>query len=61
MVSLREPRARRSVACIILSGACVGFVAYIALREVQGPGHVSTAYAIAALALAVLAFVWRDQ
>lgn len=56
---LREP-VRRSLMCAIFTAACMGCVGYIVVREVEGPGHVSTAYSVAALALAVLAYVWKE-
>lgn len=59
MVAFRE-RTRRSVACVIYSCLAVAFVFGILVAESRGD-DASPAFGLAAVALSVLALVWRDQ
>jgi hypothetical protein len=60
MVAFREPRARRSVACVLWTGNAAAASLYVLVGEVTG-SPASPAFGLIAVALAVLAFVWRDQ
>ena len=60
MVAFREPRARRSVACVLWTGNATACALFVLVREIAG-SPASPAFGLIAVALSVLALVWRDQ
>lgn len=57
---LREPRARRSVACALWTGNATALIAYAIAREFFQGRPVPPAIGLAAVACAILAYVWKE-